>query len=969
MEHFLEFAARDLFDNFLDRETGLSDITVVFPNRRARLFFDEYLSRCTDTPIWSPRYVTIEELFQSQSSLRVADHLQLVSLLYKSYVQVTHTDESLDSFWSWGELLLADFEDIDRNMANADSLFRMLSEQKEMDTDHTFLTQEQADAIHEFFAGLKNAGQTRIQQEYMSVWASLGGIYKLFRSTLLEMGLAYDGMLQRQVAECLDAGNFTSRQYAFIGFNGLDAAEKRLFQVLNQAGKALFYWDYDIAYTNDPNHESGLWLRENLKLFRNRLPEDLFDRLSKEKNITVIQAKTDSGQAAYIPEWIKGLECKPDRNCAIVLADNALLQSVLHSIPPGSTEAMNVTMGYPLTATPVFNLTASLIDMQLSAMKNSGRTRLEQICRVLDSPMLETVIPESSTLRERLVQDNVFYASLDMIARLAQNEMLRNVFRLCNGNLEFLDWLLELLTALTPAITDNPEDSMSRPLDQESLYRVYTCVTRMRSLIADGSMEIGTDTLCRLLLRILQGMSVPFHGEPVVGMQVMGLIETRNLDFENVLLLSATEGSLPGRGSQQSFIPYNLRVAFGLTTMKQKSAVTAYNFHHLLQRARNVTMIWNGDPDSTSQGSGQMSRYLLQLMTSGRKISRISLQPGLEGTDHTLPLFTKSQQVIDRLVRRYDTLTNPGAQFLSPSALNCYLECGVKFWFQYVAGLKERKDLQDDIDNALFGTLFHKSAQLAYDSLSQAGGGTISKDAIDALLKDGKRLESFVQRAFDIELFKAGDNSRHVDPSDYSGIQTINHEVILRYLTQILRMDRDLYAPFSYIAGEADGFSEYADIPCRSVPGGMVRVKMCGYIDRIDSRDGIVRIADYKTGREKKMPATVDELFIQGTSDRNSHVFQTFYYAMLASGHHSLQGCNLAPVLLYVRNTSKPAPEDLYMTMDKKPVQDFTNVQMPIFRQKLMELINGIFDPEVPFARTDDKKSCDLCPFKPLCPH
>ena len=328
MEHFLEFAARDLFDNFLDRETGLSDITVVFPNRRARLFFDEYLSRCTDTPIWSPRYVTIEELFQSQSSLRVADHLQLVSLLYKSYVQVTHTDESLDSFWSWGELLLADFEDIDRNMANADSLFRMLSEQKEMDTDHTFLTQEQADAIHEFFAGLKNAGQTRIQQEYMSVWASLGGIYKLFRSTLLEMGLAYDGMLQRQVAECLDAGNFTSRQYAFIGFNGLDAAEKRLFQVLNQAGKALFYWDYDIAYTNDPNHESGLWLRENLKLFRNRLPEDLFDRLSKEKDITVIQAKTDSGQAAYIPEWIKGLECKPDRNCAIVLADNALLQSV-----------------------------------------------------------------------------------------------------------------------------------------------------------------------------------------------------------------------------------------------------------------------------------------------------------------------------------------------------------------------------------------------------------------------------------------------------------------------------------------------------------------------------------------------------------------------------------------------------------------------------------------------------------------
>lgn len=963
MKHFLELAARDLIDNFLDRETGLSRITVVFPNRRARLFFDDYLSQFTDRPIWSPRYVTIEELFQSQSSLRVADRLQLVSILYKSYIQVTKTDETLDNFWSWGELLLSDFEDIDRNLADTDSLFRLLKEQKEMDIDHTYLTKEQAEAIHEFFAGLKNAGQTRIQQEYLSVWASLGDIYKLFRSTLFEKGIAYDGMLQRQVAEGLNADNFTSRRYAFIGFNGLDAAEKRLFQVLDQAGKAIFYWDYDIAYITDPNHESGLWLRDNLKLFRNRLPEDNFDQLSKEKKITIVQSKTDSGQAAFIPDWIESLGCRPDKECAIVLADNTLLQSVLHSIPPGSTDALNITMGYPLTATPIFNLTSSLIEMQLSAMKNSGRIRLELISRVLDNPLLEAVEPETQTLKNQLVQNRLFHFGIDMIARLSNSQLLRNVFRLCDDNIELLDWLTELLAAITPAITENPQDTMFKPLNQESLYRVYACVARLRSLVIDGGIEIGTDTLCRLINRLLQGMSIPFHGEPVVGMQIMGLIETRNLDFENVLLLSATEGSLPGRGSQQSFIPYNIRVAFGLTTMQQKSAVAAYNFHHLLQRACNITMVWNGDPDSTGPGSGQMSRYLLQLMASGRPIDRISLLPGLEGTDHIPPQITKTQEVMDRLVCQYDTLTNQKAQFLSPSALNCYLECGMKFWFKYIAGLKEPDDTQDDIDSAQFGTLFHESAQLAYDSISEEGNGTISKEAIDCILNNKKRLNGFVQSAFDKVLF----NERHVDTDDYSGIQAMNFEVIVRYLTQVLKMDRNLYAPFRYIGSESDGFSESVEIPCSAIPRGKVSVRLCGFIDRIDSRDGIVRIVDYKTGSEKKVPKIIEELFISGKADRNSHVFQTFYYAMLASGHESLRDCRLAPVLLYVRNTSKPKADALYMSMNKKAVQDFSNEQMPEFRQELIKLIEGIFDTETPITMTGDTKSCERCTFRPLC--
>lgn len=967
MEHFLELAARDLYNNYSDPKTGLSDITVVFPNRRARLFFDEYLSRLADRPIWSPRYVTIEELFHSRSKLRVADRYQLVAMLYKAYCRVTGSGESLDSFWSWGELMLADFEDIDRNMANTSQLFSVLHELKDMEADHSFLTTEQEEALNQFFEGLKRTKDTDLEKRYMDIWAALGNIYNQFRQDLQAQGLAYDGMLQRQVAMELDAASFPSRHYAFIGFNGLDAAEKRLFQVLQASGKAIFYWDYDIEYTDNTLAEAGLYLRDNIREFPGRLGREHYDCLSKPKNIAIVQTKTDCAQASYIGTWLSGLESRPDKDCAIVLADSDLLQPVLHSIPPGTTDALNITMGYPLTSTQIYSLTWALLDLQTCAMKENGRTSLDRCCRLLDNTLLSTLEPDAARLRKQLVDDRAFHATLDRVAAMTDSTLLKKVFHLCSSQIELLDWLMSMLETVIPSITDNPDDTLLKPLNQESLFRTYTGIQRLHSLVADGILDIGTDTLCRLLGKLLKNLTVPFHGEPVVGMQVMGLIETRNLDFKNVLLLSSQEGALPGSMNQQSFIPHNLRVAFGLTTMKQKSAVAAYNFQHLIQRAENVTFVYNGNPDAAGSGSGQISRYLLQLETRNAGIRHEILEPELDGTSPTEMEIRKTPELISRLAARYDISSQDSDKFLSPSALNTYLECGAKFWFKYVAGLKERQDSLEDIDQALFGTLFHLSAQLAYDEMAAAGDGMITKESLKALLDRKGGIEGYVQRAFDRELFNSQDGLRHVDPQDYSGTQILNYEVICRYLRQVLKMDMECYAPFRYLKSETDEFSQVIEVPCGVTESGKVKVKLGGYIDRMDSKDGTVRIVDYKTGSPKVVPRTVEALFEFGKHSRNYHVFQTFYYAMLVSRSPEYADESVAPMLLYVRNTSKPSERNLYMEMDGTPVKNFAAGPMDEYSARLEELISGIFDPEQPLRLTADSDSCKYCEFYSLC--
>ena len=601
MEPFLKIVAEDLYRKYGAQGNGLADITVVFPNRRARLFFDDFLSACSSKPVWSPQYTTIEELFQSQSDLRPADRIEMVTLLHRIYQEELQTDESLDSFWSWGELMLADFDDVDRNLAPAGQLFSLLREQREM-TDISFLTEEQKKALEQFFGEMKNAQPTQLREHYQAVWSVLGNIYERFGKLLTNKGIGYNGMIQRRVIANLDTERLTAGRYAFVGFNSLDGAERELFRAIQKAGKALFYWDYDPAYTESSLlHEAGRFLRDNLREFPNELPRELFNDMHKAR-LTIVEASTDNAQARFIPQWLGSLGYgKAGKETAIVLADENLLQPVLHSIPQERIGSVNITMGYKLSETSLFSLVTALIDMQRLASRNKGKLSIQSISRILSNPMTAALSENATKILDDLRRTRRMFPDT---AALKTDEKLAAFFTPATDNLSLLQYLQNVLKAIVPVIRERADDTLFQPLNQESLYRIYTQINRLYTLAESGSLEISTDTLCRLIRSVLSTTTVPFHGEPAVGMQIMGLIETRNLDFRNVLLLSAQEGTLPKSGQNASFIPYNIRVAFGLTTMQDKSAVSSYNFHHLLQRAENVTMVYNGNADAPGIGKG-----------------------------------------------------------------------------------------------------------------------------------------------------------------------------------------------------------------------------------------------------------------------------------------------------------------------------------------------------------------------------
>ncbi|MBO6077161.1 MAG: PD-(D/E)XK nuclease family protein [Bacteroidaceae bacterium] len=957
MEPFLKTVAEDLYRKYGSQGSGLADITVVFPNRRARLFFDDWLSACSTQPVWSPQYTTIEELFQSQSDLRPADRIELVTLLYKIYKEEIHTDESLDSFWSWGELMLADFDDVDRNLAPADQLFSLLREQREL-TDTSFLTDEQRKALEQFFGEMKNAKPTELREHYQAVWSVLGNIYEKFTKLLADRGIGYNGMIQRRVIANLDTQQFTAHKYAFVGFNSLDGAERELFRAIQKAGKALFYWDYDPAYTESSLlHEAGRFLRDNLREFPNELPRERFDGMHKA-SLTIVEASTDNAQARFIPQWLESLKVeKAGKETAIVLADENLLQPVLHSIPQERINNVNITMGYKLSETSLYNLVNALIDMQRLAAKNKGRFSIQSLSRVLGNPMTAALCAEAPRILEDLRASRRMFPDT---AALTDSKQLAVMFSTATDNISLLQYLQNVLKALVPVIRERDDDTLFQPLNQESLYRIYTQINRLYSLMESGSLDISTETLCRLIRSVLATTTVPFHGEPAVGMQIMGLIETRNLDFRNVLLLSAQEGTLPKSGQNASFIPYNIRVAFGLTTMQDKSAVSSYNFHHLLQRAENVTMVYNGNADAKGIGKGQISRYLLQLIVSGADIQRITLKPDRSDTDICALSVEKTQAVLEELCRQYDT-TDPKS-YLSPSALNKYLDCKLKFYLAQIAGLKKPDDNDTEIDYAMFGTLFHKSAELTYNYLaSKTPDQTITADEINVLLKNRIQIESFVQQAFREDYFGGKDVSK----PDYSGTQAINFEVIVKYLCQILRMDSELYAPFSYIGSESKGYEHFIEVPHPLQAASTMQIRLKGIIDRMDCKDGILRIVDYKTGKKHKYPNSIDDLF--ESKKRNEQALQIMYYAYIMSMQTQFSQYRLAPTLLYTRTSSKPTKEDIYYKIGTDFLTDFNTQCGQDFEVRLKNTISEIFNPDITFSPTDEKETCRNCDFSQLC--
>ena len=957
MESFLKLVAADLYKH---TEGNLAHTAVVFPNKRAGLFFNEYLAQESDSPIWSPAYVSISELFRSLSPWEVGDPVKLVCELYKIFRRETQSTETLDDFYFWGEMLISDFDDADKNKVDTDKLFSNLQDLRNIMDDYTFIDDEQEEAIRQFFQNFSIERRTALKERFISLWNVLGNIYKGFRESLASQNIAYEGMMYRHVIEHLDVDKLPYEKYVFVGFNVLNKVEHTLFTQLKDVGKAVFYWDYDEFYMKENRqavtHEAGEFIRRNLRDFPSPLSGELFKNLSKPKEVHYIASSTENAQARYLPQWIRNNLTTPEKETAVVLCNEALLQPVLHSLP-AEVKHVNITMGFPLSQTPVYSFLIALLELHTHGFNfKSGRYTFQSVVTLLKHPYTRQLTGQAELLEKELTRNNRFYP---LPGELGKDEFLTRLFTPLSGNLNLcirLSETLQQVAGIYQANTSGTEDTDAfNQLYRESLFKAYTTINRFRTLIEEDELTVQSETFRRLLVKILSTTNIPFHGEPAIGMQVMGVLETRNLDFRHLVLLSVNEGQLPKSGGDSSFIPYNLRKAFGMTTIEHKIAVYAYYFYRLLQRAERITLMYNTSSDGLNRG--EWSRFMLQFLIEWpHPITRQFLEAG-QSPQGTSPITVeKTPDVMRRMQSLFDVRANPKAKF-SPSALNYYLDCPLKFYYRYVAGLSAPDEVSAEIDSATFGSIFHYAAEHIYKDLT-THGKVINKEALETLLRNEVKLQDYVDTAFKKLFFNVPQNEK----PEYNGVQLINSAVIARYLKQLLQNDLR-YAPFTFIASEME-VDEPIDI---QTPKGVIKSRIGGIIDRMDSKDGTLRIVDYKTGGDADTPPHVESLFIPDKK-RSNYVFQTFLYAAIMCRKQPTM--KIAPALLYIhRAATETYSPVIQMGESRKPkeaVEDFSKYEKE-YRERLQGLLEEIFNPEKSFTQTEIIEKCTYCDFKALC--
>ena len=957
MESFLKLVAADLYKH---TEGNLAHTAVVFPNKRAGLFFNEYLAQESDSPIWSPAYVSISELFRSLSPWEVGDPVKLVCELYKIFRRETQSTETLDDFYFWGEMLISDFDDADKNKVDTDKLFSNLQDLRNIMDDYTFIDDEQEEAIRQFFQNFSIERRTALKERFISLWDVLGNIYKGFRESLASQNIAYEGMMYRHVIEHLDVDKLPYEKYVFVGFNVLNKVEHTLFTQLKDVGKAVFYWDYDEFYMKENRqavtHEAGEFIRRNLRDFPSPLSGELFKNLSKPKEVHYIASSTENAQARYLPQWIRNNLTTPEKETAVVLCNEALLQPVLHSLP-AEVKHVNITMGFPLSQTPVYSFLIALLELHTHGFNfKSGRYTFQSVVTLLKHPYTRQLTGQAELLEKELTRNNRFYP---LPGELGKDEFLTRLFTPLSGNLNLcirLSETLQQVAGIYQANTSGTEDTDAfNQLYRESLFKAYTTINRFRTLIEEDELTVQSETFRRLLVKVLSTTNIPFHGEPAIGMQVMGVLETRNLDFRHLVLLSVNEGQLPKSGGDSSFIPYNLRKAFGMTTIEHKIAVYAYYFYRLLQRAERITLIYNTSSDGLNRG--EWSRFMLQFLIKWpHPITRQFLEAGQSPQGTSSITVEKTPDVMRQMQSLFDVRANPKAKF-SPSALNYYLDCPLKFYYRYVAGLSAPDEVSAEIDSATFGSIFHYAAEHIYKDLT-THGKVINKEALETLLRNEVKLQDYVDTAFKKLFFNVPQNEK----PEYNGVQLINSAVIARYLKQLLQNDLR-YAPFTFIASEME-VDEPIDI---QTPKGVIKSRIGGIIDRMDSKDGTLRIVDYKTGGDADTPPHVESLFIPDKK-RSNYVFQTFLYAAIMCRKQPTM--KIAPALLYIhRAATETYSPVIQMGESRKPkeaVEDFSKYEKE-YRERLQGLLEEIFNPEKSFTQTEIIEKCTYCDFKALC--
>ena len=944
MKPFLRQIAELFYE---EQGSNISETCFVFPSRRAGKFFIEHLKHISTDTLLAPECLTISEFFDTLCpQYEKEDKIGLLFHLYESYKTVTNNKkENFNEFLGVGEIILKDFNDIDNYLVNAKYIFSNIEELTRYEKEN-ILTKEQINCIRNFLNLIDNGSEYR--EKTHQLWKKMLEIYNNFKDRLFAENIGYDGMLHRYVVENEIPDALLPEKVVFIGFNALDGTTKALFDILKRKGIADFYWDYDFKYakiSEDVANKAHYFTKTNLEKYKSKY--NLEKENYPETTIHTIGCSSNIGQTKYTNKLLNELLSNEKDNTsteektiktALILSDESLLIPMLYAMP--ENKSVNITMGYPIKYTSTYNF----IDLFLSLHKNYkpqkgfNNTNTKEI---LSHPYLVSLCKDEIENLDKFIYNNTYIPEEELVT---ENELLKLIFTPYN----YTELLPKLLLVIEHLINNINQDLK---LDKECLNQAHIATNKTITLLGRyPNISIDAYTIYRIMTSVLKMVNLSFLGEPLSGLQMMGMLETRCLDFDNIIITSFNEGIFPKSDIGNSLIPYSIRKPYNLPTTDHQDAIFAYNFYRLIKRASNVWLIYD-TRNNNENSTGEVSRFVKQL----EYLYNVSIDK--KQVTH-IPQICKSEEII--INKSEEDINDINKYFqetgLTPSALNEYIKCPLKFYYTYIKGIREKSEVATTLDAAQLGRVFHTVMELIYTPFI---GKQVTGNDLSQYTKD--KIEELTQKAVIFTLYELK-KIQEVEKYSYqiTGENKILFEIIVEMVINMLECDKKR-TPFTHISCENKYTKEYT-----TCSGNNIKLK--GFIDKIDETSNAVHLIDYKT---TKLNENIDATKVLDTDE-----LKAFFYEPNNKKYvkEILQMCFYN--ILYKEKTNKNIETYLFlarMSFDHKNFLANTQVKLPpndwesTFREQLDIVVDNLMNKDEKIYQTSNHKNCEYCYFAPMC--
>lgn len=920
------------------------DCLFLFPNRRACKYFRKELAATLKNPVFAPSIISIEDFITSQYKGEVLDKIPLNFKLFPIYQKIRGWETGFDAYFPWGNMLIQDFNTIDKYTLDPKKIFKEIKDLKDLDR---FLTDgiENEEALTGFWTAVLNE-KNLDQERFLGLWNQLLPIYTEFKKSLTAENLAYTGMAYRHLAENMDwLEDFPYSEVYFCGFHALSVSEKKIIRQIEKTATVNHFWDLDSYYLDDSYHEAGHFFREQFKYSFKRPDKQWIGNLLRtgSKQINIISVPTDSGQAAVAADILHKISINSEYNAAktvVILNNELLLTPLLEHITP-ETGDLNLTMGLGIQQSHLPALVENLFKLKINSKPNKSGFifLLKDIISLAYNPLLNYALPEDwQTIQEKFSNSGRITVTGESILELTGSGFIKQLFDLPEKAIDWPEYLIEVLNACKKLISSQSNNKL---ISEMGFITEFThLLENPAQLLKESGIQADFTLLGKICERILSGITLPFEGNSLDRIQVMGLLESRTLDFENVIFVSLNEGNIPAGRNYNSFLPYNIRKAFGLPVYDDQDSISAYYFYRLLQRAKNIHFIYNTTPDALS--GGEPSRFIIQVRKEW-----IPSNPGLTVRERILMPKTglnidspvqidKTGTALDMLISKY---TNGNEAYLSPSALSYYITCPLKFYYSKVLGLREHKVPGSPPDAGITGSVFHDIMQNVYEGKT---GKTLKEDDLKSSLNS---IKETVDHIFKQKIGSA------------SGKNFLIREFLNRSVVKVLETDLDTVKKGNLRIEELET-GKYSMQVSINANGQAIKVNLGGVIDRIDRVDGQLRIIDYKTGKEDIKISSLDNIEDLFTNPDKKAAFQTLTYSLIYLNNHPETGLQTGLFLI------RSGKENLQFILNGKEIN---RLSLENFNIRLTALIQEIFNDEIPFDQTDDLKRCSYCIYRDIC--